>query len=207
MSGISNIIDIINAKTTEREKEIISESERHKKIKLEEAKRRADEKASDIIKKAELQAKSELSKYKASAKLKSKFKMLEIKYTLINEVLTATKEKMESIIGKVKYKKVLTRLIVEGCKALSEEKLELIFPKNHASNVNIAEIEKVIAKKIGKKTKISISKETIQSKGGVIIRTLDGRRWVDNTFEARLERFENTVRDTISSILFESKKE
>ena len=206
MSGITNIIEIINAKTVEKEQEIISEAEKHKKIKLEEAKRRADDKASAITKKADLQAKSEILKYEASAKLKSKYRMLEAKDVLINDVLTAVEKQMESTVGKAEYKKILTRLIVDGCKAISAEKLELIFPKSHASYVDIAEIEKTVAKEIGKKTKLTISKETKRSKGGVIIRTLDNSRWVDNTFEDRLERFENTVRDTISSILFESRE-
>jgi V/A-type H+-transporting ATPase subunit E len=206
MSGISNIIEIINAKTVKKEEEIISEAERHKKIKLEEAKRRADEKASTITMKAELQAKSELSRYEASAKLKSKYRMLEAKNELINEVLTTVEKQMESIVGKAEYKKVLARLIVDGCKAMSEEKLELILPKGHASYVDIAELEKIIAKEIGKKTKLSISKETKRSKGGVIIRRLDNTKWVNNTFEDRLERFENTVRDTIAKILFESRE-
>ena len=38
MSGISNIIEIINAKTAEKEKEIIEEAEKHKKTKLEDIK-------------------------------------------------------------------------------------------------------------------------------------------------------------------------
>ena len=206
MSGISNIIEIIDAKTVKKIEEIISEAEKHKKVKLEEAKRRADEKASTITKKADLQAESELSKYEASAKLKSKYRMLEVKNDLINEVLTTVEKQMESIVGKAEYKKVLTRLIVDGCKSMSEEKLELIFPKGHASYVDIAEIEKIIAKEIGKKTKLSISKENKRSKGGVIIRRLDNTKWVDNTFEDRLVRFENTVRDTISRILFESRE-
>ncbi|MCK5389950.1 MAG: hypothetical protein KAJ36_05640 [Candidatus Thorarchaeota archaeon] len=206
MSGITNIIEIINAKTVEKEQEILSEAEKHKKIKLEEAKRRADDKASTITKKADLQAKSEILKYEASAKLKSKYRMLEVKNDLINEVLTTVEKQMESIVGKAEYKKVLTRLIVDGCKSMSEEKLELILPKGHASYVDIAEIEKIIAKEIGKKTKLSISKETKRSKGGVIIRRLDNTKWVDNTFEDRLVRFENTVRDTISRILFESRE-
>jgi len=206
MSGISNIIEIIDAKTVKKIEEIISEAEKHKKVKLEEAKRRADEKASTITKKADLQAESELSKYEASAKLKSKYRMLEVKNDLINEVLTTVEKQMESIVGKAEYKKVLTRLIVDGCKSMSEEKLELIFPKGHASYVDIAEIEKIIAKEIGKKTKLSISKENRRSKGGVIIRRLDNTKWVDNTFEDRLVRFENTVRDTISRILFESRE-
>ncbi|MHA1862952.1 MAG: V-type ATP synthase subunit E [Candidatus Thorarchaeota archaeon] len=144
-----------------------------------------------------------MAKYEASAKLKSKYRMLEAKDALINEVLTSVQKQMESIIGKAEYKKVLARLVVHGCKSLSQEKLELIFPKSHASHVDIAAVEKTVAKETGKKTKISISKETIRSKGGVIIRTMDKRKWVDNTFENRLERFETKARDAISNILFE----
>ncbi|MCJ7817651.1 MAG: V-type ATP synthase subunit E family protein [Candidatus Thorarchaeota archaeon] len=202
MSGISNIIEIINAKTAEKEKEIIEEAERQKKLKLEEARRKADETASSITKKAELQATSELAKYQASAKLKGKYKMLESKDAIITEVLSATQEKIESIVGKADYKKILTRLIVDASMALKEDKLDLVLPKGHEKYLDIAEIESLVAKERGKKTKFTISKETIRSKGGVKIRTLDGTRWVDNTFESRLVRFENKARDTIASILF-----
>ncbi|TFG99643.1 hypothetical protein E4H12_02050 [Candidatus Thorarchaeota archaeon] len=202
MSGISNIIEIINARTAEKEKEIIEEAERHKKLKLEEAQRKGEETALSITQKAELQATSELAKYQASAKLKGKYKMLESKDAIIREVLSATQEKVESIVGKAEYKKMLNRFIVDASMSLAEDQLELILPKGHESYVNIAEIESAAAKERGKKTKFTISKETIRSKGGVKIRTIDGTRWVDNTFESRFVRFENKARDTIASILF-----
>ncbi|MBE0527406.1 MAG: hypothetical protein IH631_10715, partial [Candidatus Thorarchaeota archaeon] len=155
-----------------------------------------------ITQKAELQATSELAKYQASAKLKGKYKMLESKDAIIREVLSATQEKVESIVGKAEYKKMLNRFIVDASMSLAEDQLELILPKGHESYVNIAEIESAAAKERGKKTKFTISKETIRSKGGVKIRTIDGTRWVDNTFESRFVRFENKARDTIASILF-----
>ena len=201
MSGITNIIGIINNKTAEHEKEIISEAEKFKQTKLDEAKRRADESASAITKKAELEAKAEISKYEASAKLKSKYKMLEAKDVLIKEVLESTQKQLESVVGKAEYKKILERLIVHGCVSLGVDSVDLIFPPKHASKVEVAPIEKLVAKE-GVKVKIAVSKDTIRSVGGVIIRTKDGTKWVDNTFEARLERFENKARDTISNILF-----
>ena len=201
MSGITNIIDIINNKTAKQEKEIISEAEKFKQTKLDEAKRRADEAAAAITKKAELEANSEVSKYEASAKLKSKYKLLEAKDKLITEVLESTQKKLEDVVGKAEYKKILERLIVDGCVSLGVDSVDLIFPAKHASKVETAPIEKLVAKE-GVKVKISVSKDTIRSVGGVIIRTKDGTKWVDNTFEARLERFENKARDTISDILF-----
>jgi V/A-type H+-transporting ATPase subunit E len=203
MSGITSIIEIINTKTSEREKGIIEEAEKNKQIKLEEAKRKANETASAITKKAELQATSELVKYEASAKLKGKYKMLEAKDAQITEVLISAQDKIESIVGKAEYKKVLARLITDACKTLADDQLDLVLPKGHESHVDIAEIEKAVAQERGKKTKLTISKDNIRSKGGAIIRTTDGTRWVDNTFEARLERLETKARDTIASILFE----
>jgi len=201
MSGITNIIEIINNKTAEQEKEIISEAEKFKQTKLDEAKRRADEAAGAITKKAELQAESELSKYEASAKLKSKYKMLEAKDVLIKEVLDTTQKQLESVVGKAEYKKILERLIVDGCVSLGVDSVDLIFPAKHSSKVEVAPIEKLVAKE-GVKVKIAVSKDTIRSVGGVIIRTKDGTKWVDNTFESRLERFGNKARDAISDILF-----
>jgi V/A-type H+/Na+-transporting ATPase subunit E len=201
MSGISNIIEIINTKTAEREQVIISEAEKFKQTKLDAAKRRADESAAAITKKAELQAKSEISKYEASAKLKSKYKMLEAKDALIKEVLETTQKKLESVVGKAEYDKILERFIVNGCVSLGVEEVELIFPEKHPSKVDVASIEKLVAKE-GTKVKITISEETVRSMGGVIIRSKDGTKWVDDTFENRLERFESKARDTIADILF-----
>jgi vacuolar-type H+-ATPase subunit E/Vma4 len=203
MSGITNIIEIINTKTEEKEKKILQEAERHKKIKLEEAQRRADETAAAITKKAEREAKGEIAKYEASAKLKSKYRKLEAKDALIKEVLETTKQRLRDVVDKAEYKKVLERLIIQGCNALKTDKVELIFPKGHASKIDVAQIEKAVAKEIGMKTKLSVSEETVRSMGGVIIRNEDTTKWVDNTFEARLERFENKAREAISSILFE----
>jgi V/A-type H+/Na+-transporting ATPase subunit E len=202
MSGITNIIEIINDKTAEQEKALINEAEKFKQGKLDEAKRHADETASAITKKAKLQAESEIAKYEASAKLKSKYKLLEAKDALIKEVLESTQKQLESVVGKAEYKEILKRLIVDGCVSLGVDKVELIFPPKHDSKIEIAPIEKMVAKE-GVKVNIAVSKDNIRSVGGVIIRTIDGTKWVDNTFEARFERLENKALDTIADILFD----
>jgi len=203
MSGITSIIDIINAKTTEKEREILEDAQEQKKLKIEEAKRKAKEAADVITKKAELQAKSEMSRYEASAKLKSKYRMLQSKEQLIEDVLETATRKLDNIVGKAEYKKVLTKLAIDGGIALHEDTLELKLPKNHATYIDVAEIEKSISKETGNKTKITISKDTIKSKGGLIITTPDAKKLVENTFEARLERLEDKIRERIASILFE----
>ena len=203
MSGITSIIDIINAKTTEKEREILEDAQEQKKLKIEEAKRKAKEAADVITNKAELQAKSEMSRYEASAKLKSKYRMLQSKEQLIEDVLMTATQKLDDIVGKAEYKKVLTKLAIDGGIALHGDTLELKLPKNHATYIDVAEIEKSITKETGNKTKITISKDSIKSKGGLIITTPDAKKLVENTFEARLERLEDRIRERIASILFE----
>lgn len=209
MSGISNIIEIINSKTQEKEKEILEDAESQKKQKLDEARTKAKEITASITGKAEMESNAEVSRYKASAKLQSKYKLLEAKEALIEEVLSSARKHLEDLVKKTAYGKTLETLIVDAAASLGESDLEIVTPKGHDSKIDLKSAEAAIAKSTGKKTKLSISKEGIRATGGVIVRNKEVTRWVDNTFEAKLERLEGEIRDTISSILFgtEEKKE
>ncbi|MBY8998020.1 MAG: hypothetical protein KGD60_09820 [Candidatus Thorarchaeota archaeon] len=206
MSGIDSIIEMINAKTAEKEKEILAEAEKHKEQKMSEANQKAKEIADAITAKAEIESKAEIGRYEASAKLKSKYQLLEAKETLIEEIIASAKKHLEEMAGKKVYGKTLERLAIDAATPLEETDLEIVLPKGHASHITLKTIEDSVSKNTGKKTKISISTETIRSTGGVIVRNTGNTRWVDNTFEARFERFESAIRDKISGIIFSSEK-
>ncbi|MFW9974153.1 MAG: V-type ATP synthase subunit E [Candidatus Thorarchaeota archaeon] len=209
MSGLTNIIEIINSRTAEKEKEILSEAEAQKQKKLKDARAKAKAVTESITGKAEIEANAEVSRYEASAKLKSKYQLLEAKETLIENVMGSARKHLEDLVKKKTYDKTLEKLIVEGAASLEEPELEIVTPKGHATHVDLKTVETAVAKATGTKLKLSISKEEVRALGGAIVRNKDSTRWVDNTFEARLERFESEIRDTISSILFgtEEKKE
>ncbi len=209
MSGMTNIIEIINSKTEEKEKEILSKAESHKKVKLDEARAKAKDITASITGKAEIESNAEVSRYEASAKLKSKYQLLEAKETLIADVLSNARKHLEDIVKKKAYAKTLEKLIIDAATSLEEPDLEIVTPKGHASNIDLKAVEAAVAKATGKKIKLSISKEEVRATGGVLVRNKEGTRWVDNTFEDRLERMESEIRDTISTILFgtEEKKE
>lgn len=206
MSGLDSIIEMINTKTAEKEKEILSEAENHKEQKLSDAKKKAKTIADSITAKAEAETKAEIGRYEASAKLQSKYKMLEAKEELIEEILTSAKKHLEDIVGKKAYAKTLERLAIDAGSSLEETDLEVVLPKNHASHLTVKTVEDAISKNTGKKVKVSIAKDTIRATGGVIVRNKDNTRWVDNTFEARFERYESAIRDKISEILFSTEK-
>ncbi|MGE5712526.1 MAG: V-type ATP synthase subunit E, partial [Betaproteobacteria bacterium] len=49
---------------------------------------------------------------------------------------------------------------------------------------------------------IALASEHCQCSGGVLVRTMDNRIRIDNTFEGRLERFEEALHHTILERLF-----
>ena len=206
MSGMTNIIEIINSRTAEKEKEILSEAELHKKEKLSNAQNKAKEITASITNKAKIESNAEVSRYEASAKLKSKYQLLEAKEALIADVLSSARKHLDDLVKKKAYGETLERFIVDAAASLEEDELEIVTPKGHASNIDLKAIEVEVAKSTGRKTKFSISKEEVRSTGGVIVRNKDSTRWVDNTFEARLERMDSEIRDTISTILFATKE-
>ncbi len=206
---MTNIIEMINTKTAEREKEILDEAESHKKQKLDDARAKAKEITASITGKAEIESNAEVSRYKASAKLQSKYQLLEAKEVIIEDVMSSVRKHLEDLVKKKAYGKTLEKLIVDAATSLEETDLEIVAPKGHASNIDLKTVEAAVAKTTSKKCKLSVSKENVRATGGVIVRNKDSTRWVDNTFEARLERYEGEIRDTVSSILFgaEEKKE
>ena len=123
--------------------------------------------------------------------------------------MSSVRKHLEDLVKKKVYDKALEKLIVDAAASLEETNLEIVAPKGHATNIDLKTVEAAVAKATGKKCKLNVSKEDVRATGGVIVRNKDSTRWVDNTFEARLERYEGQIRDTVSSILFraEEKKE
>ncbi|MDF1540763.1 MAG: V-type ATP synthase subunit E family protein [Candidatus Thorarchaeota archaeon] len=202
MSGINNIIEMIESKSDEKAQSIIREAESQKKRILEDAEQKAKGIEKTLIQKAELESKSAIARQEASAKLKSKYKILESKEALLKQTLEEAEESLRKETKGKDYGTIMTDLAVSGGITLNEDKVELVVPKGHESQLDAAAISKAISSATGLKVSATVSKENVRASGGVIIRNMDRTRWVDNTFDARMERLEKKIRDEISTILF-----
>ncbi|MHA2423599.1 MAG: V-type ATP synthase subunit E [Candidatus Thorarchaeota archaeon] len=206
MSGITNIVGMIEKKTEEKVQTIINEAEEQKKHVLDAARKKAETVEQGIVQKAEVESKAELSRQEAGAKLQSKYKILEAKEAVLKQVIEEAEASLVKETKSKNYGKVLTQLAIAGGVALEDDKIELILPKGHDSHITPTAVAKAVSDATGKKVTAKISKETVRATGGVIVRTEDGTRWVDNTFEARMERLEKRIRDEVSSMLFVEKE-
>lgn len=207
MEGVDNIIGIIKTKTAEKTEKIIADAEAFKNERI----KRAQERAKSIVEKASGKAdqeeNAEISKYRASAILKQKYKALNTKESIMKEVLDSAWETTAKRAGKADYKAILMRLAVDGGVALDVDEIEILLPQDIKSTIDTEEVAKAIGQQTGKKPKVKLSDEKVRASGGLIVRAIDGSKWVDNTFEARRSRLENQIRDTVSSVLFVEEKE
>ncbi len=202
MEGVSNIIEIIDKKTSTETERIKAKAEEFKAELLEKAQERAKAIEDEIAGKAQRETDAEVARYEASAKLKAKYRILESKEALMKEVLDAAWDEVTKSVLDKSYDKTVTRLAVEGGVSLQEASIELVLPEGQKIKLDTAAIAAAITKETGVKTTVSISKDVTRATGGVMVRSKDGTKWVDNTFEARLERLEARVRDQVSSTLF-----
>ncbi len=206
MTGIDNIVEMIYSKADERVEAILNKAEHRKSVLIEEAQKKANETREKILEQAKKQKESAITQKKANAKLHAKYRVLEAKESLINNILLEVEEEMKKKSKSKSYADILTHFAVMGIHALQTEEVELVLPAGHEDALDIASITKHASKELGEKVSVTVAKDTIRSEGGLIIRTLDGKRLVDNTFEARLVRMYNKIREKIFSTLF-SKKE
>ena len=202
MDGAELIIQEINREAEQKIQYILSEAQKEAERIKEEARKRAEARTEWILRKAQTQAETEKQRIIANARLEVRKKRLEVQEELIQEVITALRERLAELSEEEYFPmlidltvKALEELGGEACLVRSNEKtLKLLESR-------LEEFRKSVAARLGRDVEISLG-EPISTIGGVIVEAPDGSVRVDNTFEARIERFESELRAEIAKALF-----
>ena len=97
----------------------------------------------------------------------------------------------------------MQKFIVEAGVAIGGGKLLIKARKEDQTRIkDLTTLAKEITKKSGNKCTLKLSKETIDSIGGVIVLADDESITIDNTFEARLEQNRRGIRTKVAKALF-----
>jgi len=140
----------------------------------------------------------ETNRIASSAEMRIKQMELDSNEKLIQEVIDGMNVDLTKLQkgAATRYVSALERFIDEGISELRKGNLELV--TNSAS--------KTALKKAASKSKLSVGGAE-EMLGGVIIRREDGTQQVDNSFERRAERFEDSLRSVIAENLFGGKSD
>ncbi|NJD98789.1 V-type ATP synthase subunit E [Thermococcus sp. LS1] len=202
MEGAELIIQEINREAEQKIQYILSEAQKEAEKIREEARKRAQARAEWILRKAQTQAEIEKQRIIANAKLEIRKKRLEVQEALIQEVITALRERLAEL-PEEEYFPMLVDLTL---KAVEELGSDSVVVKSNEKTIELLrgrleEFKKALAEKLGRDVEVTLG-EPITTIGGILVEIPDGTVRVDNTFEARIERFEGELRAAIAKALF-----
>jgi V/A-type H+-transporting ATPase subunit E len=202
MEGAERIIQEINREAEQKIQYLLSEAQEEANRIREEAKKRAEARAEWILRKAQTQAEIEKQRIIAGAKLEVRKRRLALQEKLIQEVITTLHERLSQLPDE-EYFPMLVDLASEAVDELGMPKARILSNERTLKLLKARkdEFESAVAEKVGRKVEMDIG-EPINTIGGVMVESEDGSVRVDNTFEARMERFESDLRARIAKALF-----
>jgi len=131
--------------------------------------------------------------------IENKNRLLQVKEELVEKAFERALKRLQEYTLTEDYRECLIKLIAEASRHVNSEKI--IVELNEKDHQRLTEKDLLeISERIG--VKLVRSEKTIDSIGGVIIKSFDGKVTVDNTFENRLKTLRNTLRSRIAKILF-----
>ena len=194
--------DILKNAKIEADKILADAKEQTKEI--QQRGQNAAEKEKNIILETESKKVTEIEKQQiASINLQARREILQKKEEEIKIAFGLAETELKNFHKKAAYTKVLKALIIEGGTAIVGGVITIKTRKGDATKIkDLASIAKAITKACGNKCTLKISKETIDTMGGVILQTEDETITIVNTFEARLEQKYRIIRTEVAKTLF-----
>jgi vacuolar-type H+-ATPase subunit E/Vma4 len=204
---VPEIINQILRDSREKAKSIIKETRKSAEMMLEKqkesARRKAEEKVSSMLKKTESEVATIRGTVFTDVRRKASWTVLYEKERLVTNVLDEVKTKLEALSQSKKYISILETFIVDAGTVLGGGTLEVLLNKRDSTlPLKLNVLAKAITDKTEKKTQLKLSKQKIETFGGVVVKTGDGKIVADNTFEAILKRREKELRFKIAKFLF-----
>ena len=207
MESTRAITEMILLEAQESAEHIIQEAQKSVEDTLEKQRQRgvnkANEVAQSIFKKAENEAEVIKLSITADAKIKANWTMLSKKECCIVAVIDEVKNKLRILTQTKEYISILEKLITEAGIILGGKQLEVLLNERDSTlPLKLDKLAKEIGEKTGFETKLRLSEEKAKVIGGAMVRTINGKVIMDNTFDDILKRREKDLRFKITKILF-----
>jgi V/A-type H+-transporting ATPase subunit E len=194
----AKIIERIQEDAAKEAEDILAEARKQVEDILREAREKAGELEREIIAKGEKEAELLRQRIIANAKLRAKKSKLDAKEELIRTAFKEAEEELLRISSSKEYGSILRRIIAEGASSVGED-VEVVAREADAELLS-DDFLNGLSKELG--VNITLSPESIETMGGVVIRSKNGKIEVNNTFETRMLRMQDALRSKVARILF-----
>jgi vacuolar-type H+-ATPase subunit E/Vma4 len=178
-------------------KALIREAETDAARVRDEARAEADKAAAEVLKKAAAQADAVRKRILSGVHLEVKKQRLQVVEETLSKIFDAVREKLAAFRKDKAYGLFLEKLAIEGIEALDSAEVRIIpgeLERPLLGRDRLAVIEKE-AEKRKRKVRLSLADQTLPE-GGIVLVSEDGRTRFDNSFSARIRRFQLDLRMT-----------
>ncbi|BAW31688.1 MAG TPA: V-type proton ATPase subunit E [Methanothermobacter sp.] len=203
--GVDKIVSSIISEAQENANKIISEAEKKAEAIIEDGEKRAAIEREKIIENAKKQAQMQYHQLISEAKMKARRAELEAREEIITEAFKKAEEELQRMSSSKdeQYIQSLKNIIKEAATEIGGGELLVHVKEDDKEKIkDLDSIAEDVKSATGKDTSLEFG-ESIQTIGGAIVKTKDGRIEVNNTIEARLSRFEKLLRSEVAKILFD----
>jgi V/A-type H+-transporting ATPase subunit E len=194
MNGVDKIISKIESDAKAEAQRIKADARQEAKRILDDARERGEREHSKILGRGKKDIDTLVNRIKSGARIDARRTVIGTKNQVISRCFAEAREALSKLTNTKKYENVLRNLITDGAKLVGNDVILL-------SNKKDKHIVRKVISSMPKGAKISVGKESIDTMGGVAVKSKSGDVMVNNTFEARLERQKNELRYEISKIL------
>ncbi len=203
--GANKIVSSIMSDAQSKADVIIQEAEKEAALILEQGEKDAVLEKEKILENAEKQSKMKYQQLISEAKMNSRRAELEAREELIEKAFQDAEAKLNEIAStsSEEYLNSLKKIIEEASIEIGGGDLILSLKEEDVAKIkdSIQAIEKEVEAKSGNKTKMEIG-ENIRTIGGAVVKTKNGDIEINNTIEARMQRFKKSLRSEVAGILF-----
>jgi V/A-type H+-transporting ATPase subunit E len=194
--SLQNLKSSIEEIADQKKKALIEEAQKEAKRIIEEANLKAEHIKNETLKTKKQELLSEERSELAIEEVKWKRKILETKARTIEKIFMESENRFSQVVKGPKYRRFLEDAIVEAAKNIQGIEFIIRINKRDRKIIqsNISNIDTKIRKIKRSKINIEISKDNLDSLGGVLLSNKSLTEYFNNTLEARLLKAKDRLR-------------
>ncbi|GAB4314296.1 MAG: V-type ATP synthase subunit E family protein [Methanobacteriaceae archaeon] len=204
-SGAEKIVSSILSDAQGEADAIIQEAETKAASIISEGEQQAQMEKERIIDDAKKQANMKYQQIISEAKMNARRMELEGREEVIDQAFTKAEDELRNIAStsSAEYIESLKNIVKEASTEIGGGNLLVLVKEEDVSKIkdSLSDIEKEVENTTGKKTTLEMG-DNITTIGGAVVKTKNGEIEVNNTIEARMQRFKKALRSEVAQVLF-----
>jgi len=160
-----------------------------------------------IMEKARVRAEEEARSIQARTEQELEKDQLRAIQDVLGHIRDEAWRRIERLPGEEQYGGVLVRLALRAIENMRGDKFQILLSEDDRARWGArlpGQIADAVKRERGREVEVELSDEKLDARGGLVVRSADGRQLADQTFPRRLERLWDQLRVELAGMLPDS---